>query len=228
MSVAGHTFRAGGRSITEISQRPDADAEAAQATREAIGSGTDVIYQGVLLGASPDAATALLGRPDFLVRADLLGAPDGEPRPGGLHYEVVDAKLARSAKARAVAQTAFYSHLLAALQGVRPRWMHLALGRGELVALKVGDYAAYERQARRALGDVHRRRPGPQPAYRSVPGAGGALRDLPLGRPVQRPQAPRRRPVAGRRDHQGPAADAENSRGVDQARAGIPGRPSRR
>ena len=156
-------FRADGRSITQINQRPDADAEAAQATREAIGSGTDVIYQGVLLGASPDAATALLGRPDFLVRADLLAAPDGEPRPGGLHYEVVDAKLARTAKARAVAQTAFYSHLLAALQGVRPRWMHLALGRGDLVALKVGDYAAYERQARRALGTFIATDPGHNP-----------------------------------------------------------------
>ena len=146
------TFRADGRSITEISQRPDADAEAAQATLDAIRSGTDVIYQGVLLGGSPGGGTALLGRPDFLVRADLLAAPDGEPRPDELHYEVVDAKLARTAKARAVAQTAFYSQLLAALQGVPPRWMHLALGRGGLTSLKVGDYAAYERQARRALG----------------------------------------------------------------------------
>ena len=156
-------FRADGRSITEMSRRPDADAEAAQATLEAIRSGTDVIYQGVLLGASPDGGAALLGRPDFLVRADLLGAPDGEPRPGELHYEVVDAKLARTAKARAVAQTAFYSHLLAALQGVPPRWMHLALGRGNLVALKVGDYAAYERQARRALGTFIAADPGHNP-----------------------------------------------------------------
>ena len=130
------TFRADGRSITEITQRPDADAEAAQATLEAIRSGTDVIYQGVLLGASADGGTALLGRPDFLVRADLLAAPDGKPRPDELHYEVVEAKLARTAKARAVAQTAFYSHLLAVLQGVPPRWMHLALGRGDLTSLK--------------------------------------------------------------------------------------------
>ncbi len=109
------------------------------------------------------AGTALLGRPDFLVRADLLGAPDGEPRPGELHYEVVDAKLARTAKARAVAQTAFYSHLLAEVQGVPPRWMHLALGRGDLVPLKVGDYAAYERQARRALGAFIAADPGRNP-----------------------------------------------------------------
>jgi predicted RecB family nuclease len=70
-----------------------------------------VIYQGTLAGAG------LFGRPDFLVRADLLAAPDGELRPGGRHYEVVDAKLARTAKARAVLQTAFYSRLLAELQG---------------------------------------------------------------------------------------------------------------
>jgi hypothetical protein len=46
----------------------------------------------------------LLGRPDFLVRAGLLPLPDGEPRSVGTDYEVVDAKFARSAKARAVAQ----------------------------------------------------------------------------------------------------------------------------
>jgi uncharacterized protein len=61
-----------------------------------------------------------------------------------VHYEVVDAKLARSAKARAVLQTAFYSHLLADVQQVEPRWMHLALGNGEFASLKVDDFAAYE------------------------------------------------------------------------------------
>ena len=156
-------FRAEGRQVVEINPSPSAETAAAQATREAVRGGADVIYQGVLLGGSPDGGTALLGRPDFLVRADLLAAPDGEPRPAEPHYEVVDAKLARTAKARAVAQTAFYSHLLAAAQGVRPRWMHLALGRGELVPLKVGDYAAYERQARRALGAFIAADPGHTP-----------------------------------------------------------------
>jgi predicted RecB family nuclease len=156
-------FRADGRQVVEMNPSPSTETAAAQATREAIRGGADVIYQGVLLGGSPDGRTALLGRPDFLVRADLLGAPDGEPRPGALHYEVVDAKLARTAKARAVAQTAFYSHLLAELQGVRPRWMHLALGQGELVPLKVGDYAAYERQARQALGAFIAADPGHNP-----------------------------------------------------------------
>ncbi len=36
----------------------------------------------------------------------------------GVHYQVVDAKRARSAKAGAVLQTAFYSHLLADVQGI--------------------------------------------------------------------------------------------------------------
>ena len=63
----------------------------------------------------------------------------------------MDAKLARSAKARAVLQTAFYSHLLARLQPAAPRWMHLALGHGEFAPFKVDDFAAYERQTRRLL-----------------------------------------------------------------------------
>jgi predicted RecB family nuclease len=154
-------FRADGRHIAEIGDRPEA--EAAGATLEAIRGGADVIYQGVLLQEEAADEPALMGRPDFLVRADLLGAPDGEPRPAGDHYEVVDAKLARSAKGRAVAQTAFYSHLLAGRQGIRPRWMHLALGSRELVSFKVGDYAAFERQTRRVLGGFIAADPGENP-----------------------------------------------------------------
>ena len=85
------------------------------------------------------------------MRAGLVQTPDGGPVHNGPHYEVVDAKLARSAKARAVAQVGFYSALLAGVQGISPRWMYLALGDGEFTGLKVSDYAAYERQARRRL-----------------------------------------------------------------------------
>lgn len=152
-------FRADGRQITEIADGPDA----VSATLEAIRGGADVIYQGVLTGEQIAKGPRLLGRPDFLVRAGLLPAPDGEPRPEGIHYEVVDAKLARSAKGRAVAQTAFYSHLLTGLQETEPRWMHLALGIGELSSFKVSDYAAYERRARRMLGDFIAADPGENP-----------------------------------------------------------------
>ncbi len=37
------------------------------------------------------------------------------------------------------------------LEGVEPRWMHLALGNGEFASFKVDDFAAYERQTRRLL-----------------------------------------------------------------------------
>jgi predicted RecB family nuclease len=143
-------FRADGWRVAEIPESAS-HAEAVQAMLAAIDDGVDVVYQGVLLSDQGAGGAALLGRPDFLVRAGLLPAPDGEPRPAGDHYEVLDAKLARSAKARAVAQVAFYSDLLADAQGIRPRWMHLALGDGEFTSLKVGDYAAYERQARLML-----------------------------------------------------------------------------
>src|SRR5690349_4139671 len=138
-------FRTDGLDVADVSGAEDE----AGATAEAIRGGAGAVYQGTLAGEGDRAA--LFGRPDFLVRADLLPAPDGEPRPAGIHYEVVDAKLARSAKARAVLQTVFYSRLLADVQPIAPRWMHLALGNGEFASFKVNDFAAYERQTRRLL-----------------------------------------------------------------------------
>src|SRR6266536_3391568 len=102
-------FRADGHEVADLGEAGDP----AGATAAAIRDGADVVYQGTLTGSG--GGVTLFGRPDFLVRADLLPAPDGDPRPAGRHYEVVDAKLARTAKARAVLQTAFYSHGLAGL-----------------------------------------------------------------------------------------------------------------
>ena len=222
-------FRADGLDVVDVSGAEDG----AGATAEAIRAGAGVVYQGTLAGGGPGAA--LFGRPDFLVRADLLPAPDGEPRPGGIHYEVVDAKLARSAKARAVLQTSFYSHLLADVQGVEPRWMHLALGNGEFASFKVDDFAAYERQTRRLLAAAI----GGDPAAEVYPEpvehcAICRWRELCAG-----PQENRRRPVAGGRDDDGAAAGAEGRRDLDPARVrragraaaagpGEPGRPRAR
>jgi len=90
--------------VVDLSPYKGNVAAGADATAAALPSGADVIYQGVLTRALTDGQPALLGLPDFLVRADLIDAPDGEPRPDGARYEVVDAKLACSAKGRAVAQ----------------------------------------------------------------------------------------------------------------------------
>jgi predicted RecB family nuclease len=147
-------FRDRGLEVVEITTDTSNPAMGAASTAAAIAESVDVIYQGVLTReAGPSGESALLGYPDFLVRAELIPAPDGELRPdsGRARYEVVDAKLARTAKGRAVAQTAFYSQLLADLQGDVPRWLHLALGTGEWASFKVADFAAYERQTRRLM-----------------------------------------------------------------------------
>jgi uncharacterized protein len=145
------SFRRRGLTVVEIGYETGTERGASAATVEAVRSRVDVIYQAELLSVAGEDQPATLGRPDFLVRADLLAAPDGEPRPEGAWYEVVDAKLARTAKARAVLQITYYTALLAEKQGVAPRWMHLALGHGEMVSFKVNDFAAYERQVRHRL-----------------------------------------------------------------------------
>ena len=144
-------FRAEGHEIVGIPKVFGDEAEGAQATRDAIRRGVGVIYQGALWRDPANGASALLGYPDFLVRADILRRTDGVPVASPGTYEVVDAKLARSAKARAVLQTAFYSALLAEAQGVAPEFMHLALGGGTFSSFRLADYAAYERRIRREL-----------------------------------------------------------------------------
>jgi len=166
-------FRDRGWTLVEIPPSQGSVATGAAATAAALSRGVDVIYQGVLTRpAGPAGQPALLGFPDFLLRAELIPAPDGESRPDfdRDHYEVVDAKLARSAKGRAVAQTAFYSQLLADVQGgVAPRWLHLALGTGELASFKVVDFAAYERQTRRLLTEFVAADAGENPPLDTYP-----------------------------------------------------------
>ena len=71
-----------------------------------------------------DPITSWYGRADFLIRVD-------KPSDlGGFSYEVVETKLARSTKARAIIQLCFYSDLLARIQGVAPDYMHVVLGGG--------------------------------------------------------------------------------------------------
>jgi uncharacterized protein len=107
---------------------------ALDATLAAMRAGADVLYQAEL------ASGRLFGRPDFLVRAPLPSAL------GDWSYEVLDAKLAGRAKPRALLQVAFYSLLLAELQGVLPRAAHLVLGDGRRESFPTGRLAAYVRR----------------------------------------------------------------------------------
>jgi predicted RecB family nuclease len=125
-------FVASGWEIVDLSAGNDQATQATE-TVEALRRGADVIYQGTLLVGDQ------LGKPDFMVRAALLD--------GGEGYEVVDAKLARSAKALAVLQGTFYSRLLREILGIPPDRLHLALGNGERATFRVPASEAYERQA---------------------------------------------------------------------------------
>jgi predicted RecB family nuclease len=136
-----------GRSVVEIaldgSIADDGDRlrAAAEATTAAMAGGADVIYQATFFDGT------WRGHADFLLRVD------DHDRPsiwGPYHYEVADTKLARHVKASAVLQICSYVDQLARLQGVLPRWLHVALGGSarNVEHLWVDDYMAYYRSVR--------------------------------------------------------------------------------
>src|ERR1700722_8365583 len=151
-------FRLAGLDVVEIPC--SSDTAAIKVTRDALRSGVAVIFQGVLQAeATGTAASPLLGRPDFLIRSDVLPQSEGDHQEVADHCEVVDANVAGTGKARAVLQVAFYSALLDNTQGAAPNRMHLALGDGEFSSFRVADYASYERRGRPLLQEFLHRHP---------------------------------------------------------------------
>jgi predicted RecB family nuclease len=112
--------------------------EAAVQTIAAIRSGAEVIYQATFRNDQ------WRGRADFLIRVDKPS------QLGPWSYEVVETKLARSTKARAIIQLCFYSDLLSTIQGVLPDFMHVVLGGGaKPEEFPVRRYLAYFRKVQR-------------------------------------------------------------------------------
>ena len=136
-------LKAEGLSVVEFEDEParrspDDWRQLASETADAMRSGPDVIYQGVLF------SEPWLGKPDFLCRVN-------KPSElGDWSYEVVDTKLAREAKAGAVLQITFYTDLLARVQGVEPEEMVLALGGPDAhpERFRYTDFAAFYRSVR--------------------------------------------------------------------------------
>jgi predicted RecB family nuclease len=93
-------------------------AEAIARTIDAMHRGVSAIYQATFERGDWG------GRSDFLVRVAEACAL------GPWSYEVVETKLARSTKARALIQLCFYSDLLSIIQRLDPQWMHVVLGGG--------------------------------------------------------------------------------------------------
>ena len=140
-------LQAAGRSSVEIAldgsieDRGDQLRAAAAETIAAMASGADVIYQATFFDET------WRGHADFLLRVDDPGRPSVW---GPYHYEVADTKLARHVKASAVLQICSYIDQLERIQGVRPEWLHVALGGSARAVerLRVDDYMAYYRSAR--------------------------------------------------------------------------------
>jgi len=140
-------LRTAGRRIATIErndeeERGDRIRRQAAETIEAMASGVDVVFQATFFDGR------WLGYADFLQRVE---SPDHPSVWGPWHYEVADTKLARHVKAGAVLQICSYVEQLERIQGVRPREMHVVLGGGahETATLRVDDYMAYYRAAKR-------------------------------------------------------------------------------
>ena len=100
-------------------------------TLKAMREGYEIIFQATLTDKN------LIGHADFLRRV---------PRPSALgdwSYEVLDTKLARSAKAKFIIQLGFYSALVAKAQGLVPLQMHVVLSDRTEVAYRCAEYSRY-------------------------------------------------------------------------------------
>ncbi len=139
-------LRADGREITDISAAEDRFA----ATIAAMHSGADIIYQGALREevsgeargssdvsksdpATNDESGEAWPRPysdgyTFLGYADFLQRVPGASALGDYHYEPWDTKLALNEKPPALIQLSCYADLLALIQGVTPKRVHIVLG----------------------------------------------------------------------------------------------------
>ena len=142
----------GGDKRLRVAQIPDALswAEAVAKTAGALHSGADVVYQGTLADGTWG------GRSDFLIKVEKPSVW------GSWSYEVVETKLARSARASALLQLCFYSEVLSKIQGVVPECMHVVLGDSKIESFAVAHYLAYFRKVR---NDFLRVGPAPTDTY---------------------------------------------------------------
>ncbi|MCL4485110.1 MAG: TM0106 family RecB-like putative nuclease [Nitrospirae bacterium] len=109
----------------------------AEATRNAMASGMEVIYQAVLVDSS------------WNVYADFLKRIETPSNLGTFSYEVIDTKLSRSPTVKHIIQLCVYSDLLTKVQGSSPHLMHLVLGDGREVSFRVNEFHFYYRNLKK-------------------------------------------------------------------------------
>lgn len=131
-------LRAERRNVVTIERGADLD-KAVPETVKALRDGPDVIYQAAL------RSDVWSGYADFLERV-----PQSS-RFGDYSYEIADTKLKRTPTPAHLLQLCLYADLLADLQGLVPRQVHVVLGDGRRESFETRDYAAYTRRLRRRL-----------------------------------------------------------------------------
>jgi predicted RecB family nuclease len=132
--------------VTRIAQGTSWE-DAVAETVAAIGNGAQVIYQAAF------SSQEWQGRADFLIRVEKPSERNG------WSYEVIETKLARSTKARAIIQLSFYSDLLSEIQGAIPDYMHVVLGGGaHPEKFSVHRYLSYFRKVRREFENASQAR----------------------------------------------------------------------
>ncbi|HHA2413688.1 TPA: TM0106 family RecB-like putative nuclease [Stenotrophomonas maltophilia] len=139
------SLQEGGKTVVDVSGRGVGLDDQVAATREALASGPDVVYQAALRDG------AFAGYADFLERVDLPSDL------GDFSYEVVDTKLSRSPKAKYLVQLAFYSAILAKWQGCMPEAMHVVLGDGVRLTYRVAEYLRYYETLRNRFLEAQQR-----------------------------------------------------------------------
>lgn len=127
-------------------------ADAVAATIDALHQGIEAVYQPVFQDD------------DWYGRADFLRRVDKQSSLGDWSYEVVETKLARSTKVRAIIQLCHYSDLLSRIQGTVPEWMHVVLGGGTPPEkFQTNHYLAYFRKIKREFMEAFDASPATYP-----------------------------------------------------------------
>lgn len=127
--------------VVDLGTGNSSDEEAYARTRQALAKGAEVLFQATFLD-SP-----WVGHADFLIRVEVPSSL------GNYSYEVVDTKLARASRAKFLIQLCLYSEMLASIQGVMPRHMHVVLGDGRKETFLVADYLRYYRKLKQRFID---------------------------------------------------------------------------
>ncbi len=136
-------FRSEGFSIVEIPTTGSKN-DRLEATKEALRSGADVIYQ------------AYLTLPPFAGVADFLVKVRGSSELGDWHYVVWDTKLSSVVKPAYLLQTCCYAEMLNEIQGVLSETLTIALGNGSDESFRTLDYMSYYQAIKMEFLDAQR------------------------------------------------------------------------